>query len=80
MPVRTVTELIDSGPEDLIHNPATRSLAECAPSCLGISDATSQCGPLAWLPPARLRAEDDSVGWPPAMAPGHCDGFQPGAF
>ncbi len=31
---------------------------------LGITYATSQSGPLTWLPPEALLAEKDSVGWP----------------
>ena len=31
---------------------------------LGISYATSQTGPITWLPPEALLEEEDSVGWP----------------
>lgn len=41
-----------------------RAVIKAAPVRLGITYATSQTGPLTWLPPEAVLEEVDSVGWP----------------
>lgn len=49
----------DRVPMDLRHD-----VQKFTPVQLGITYATSQTGPITWLPPQHLLDEPDSVGWP----------------
>lgn len=55
--------LIISG-ADRVPMDLRQAVTRDAPVQLGITYATSQTGPLTWLPPEALLDETDSVGWP----------------
>lgn len=55
--------LIISG-ADRVPMDLREAVTRDAPVQLGVTYATSQTGPLTWLPPEALLDETDSVGWP----------------